>query len=387
MAAKTKRSELLAAVAWLDSAAAAVGDALCSAEEHEQESFLGVHAVFGLVEDEGLWAVEDCIGDFGVAMRRQAVHEDCVLLGVRHQGFVDLIALEDGGALGGFVFEAHAGADVGVDGVGSGDCLDGVVHEGDAAAGGLGDLDGLMDDFEFGGEAFGRGYGAVRAELRGGEHEGVADVVAVSDVGEVKALRGAEALFEGEEVGDGLAGVLEIGEGVDDGDPGAGRDFGDGLVRVGAEDHDGHPALDVVGHVGEGFAFAEGRLRLIDKDGVAAEGVDGGFEGEARAEGRFLEEHDHLFRVERVAEVTGMGFNGVSEFHDGGHLLHGEVGDGAEITSAEALGGFAEGGVGLDAEGRLDREIVGLGGFVVHHYGFATHGICLLSALRRRMLH
>ncbi len=56
------------------------------------------------------------------------------------------------------------------------------------------------------------------AELRGGEHEGVADVVAVADVGEVKALRGAEALFEGEEVGDGLAGVLEIGEGVDDGD-------------------------------------------------------------------------------------------------------------------------------------------------------------------------
>ena len=88
------------------------------------------------------------------------------------------------------------------------------------------------------------------SELRGGEHEGVADVVAVADVGEVEALSGAEALFEGEEVGDGLAGVLEIGEGVDDGDPGAGGDLGDGVVGVGAEDHDGHPALDVVGHVG-----------------------------------------------------------------------------------------------------------------------------------------
>ena len=96
------------------------------------------------------------------------------------------------------------------------------------------------------------------AELCGGEHEGVADVVAVADVGEVKALGGAEALFEGEEVGDGLTGVLEVGEGVDDGDAGAGSHLGDGVVGVGAEDHDGHPALDIVGHVCEGFAFAEG---------------------------------------------------------------------------------------------------------------------------------
>ena len=108
-----------------------------------------------------------------------------------------------------------------------------------------------MDDVELGGEALGGGDGAVCAELRGGEHEGVADVVAVADVGEVEALCGAEALFEGEEVGDGLAGVLEVGEGVDDGDLGAGGHLGDGVVGVGAEDDDGHPALDVVGHVGE----------------------------------------------------------------------------------------------------------------------------------------
>ena len=249
------------------------------------------------------------------------------------------------------MLEAHGGADVGVDGVGSGDGFDGVVHEGDAAAGGFGDLDGLVDDVELGGEAFGRGYGAVCAELRGGEHEGVADVVAVADVGEVKALCGAEALFEGEEVGDGLAGVLEVGEGVDDGDLRAGGDLGDGFVGVGAEDHDGHPALDVVGHVGEGFALAEGRLGLVDEDGVAAEGVDGGLEGEAGAEAGLLEEHDHLARVEGVAEVFGVVLDGVGELHDGGHLLNGEVGDGAEVAAVEALGGLAEGGVGLDAEG------------------------------------
>ena len=58
----------------------------------------------------------------------------------------------------------------------------------------------------------------MSAKLGGGKHEGVADVVAVADVGEVKALGRAEVLFEGEEVGDGLTGMFEIGEGVDDGD-------------------------------------------------------------------------------------------------------------------------------------------------------------------------
>ena len=114
----------------LDSAAAAVGDALGSAEEHEQEGLLGVHAVFGLVEDDGLRAVEDGVGDFGVAVRGEAVHEDGVGLRVGHQRFVDLVGLEDGGALGGLVLEAHAGADVGVDGVGAGDGFDGIVQRG-----------------------------------------------------------------------------------------------------------------------------------------------------------------------------------------------------------------------------------------------------------------
>ena len=40
-----------------------------------------------------------------------------------------------------------------------------------------------------------------------------------------------------------LAGVLEVGEGVDDGDVGVRGHLGDGFVRVGAENDDLHPAL------------------------------------------------------------------------------------------------------------------------------------------------
>ncbi len=64
-----------------------------------------------------------------------------------------------GARLGGLVLEAHGGADVGVDGVGAGDGLDGVGVEGDGASGLLGDLDGLVDDLELGGEGLGGGDG------------------------------------------------------------------------------------------------------------------------------------------------------------------------------------------------------------------------------------
>ena len=49
----------------------------------------------------------------------QAVHKHRGLLRVRHQLLIHLVRLEDGGALGGLVLHAHAGADVGVDGVGA----------------------------------------------------------------------------------------------------------------------------------------------------------------------------------------------------------------------------------------------------------------------------
>ncbi len=42
------------------------------------DGFLGVQAVFGLVEDDRLRAVEDGVGDLGVAVGGEAVHEDGV---------------------------------------------------------------------------------------------------------------------------------------------------------------------------------------------------------------------------------------------------------------------------------------------------------------------
>src|SRR5580704_17089519 len=106
---------------------AAVGgfrQALGAAEEHEGDGLLGVHAVFGLVEDDGLRAVEDGVGDFRAAVRGQAVHEGGAGLRVAHELIVDLEGNEDGSAAGGLVLLAHGDADVGIDGVGAGGGLD-----------------------------------------------------------------------------------------------------------------------------------------------------------------------------------------------------------------------------------------------------------------------
>ncbi len=233
------------------------------------------------------------------------------------------------------MLEAHAGADVGVDSVGAGDSGDGVVDQHDVGPGNVGDGAGLRDDVGFGRVVFRRADGAVRAQQRRGQHERVADVVAVADVGEVEAAQVAEALFEGHEVGNGLAGMLEVAEGVDDGDARVLRHFCDGLVGVSAQHDDLDPALDVARDVGQGFALAEGRLGLVDEERGAAEGVHRRLEGEARAQGGLLEEHDHLLRVERPAIRGGVGLDVVGEREHAGQLGGGEVGDGAEIATGE----------------------------------------------------
>ena len=119
---------------------------VCEAAEQEQEQgFLRVHAVFGLVEDDGLRTVEHLVGDFGVAARGQAVHEHRVRLRFLHQGFVDLEGAEDGRALGGFMLHAHGDADIGIDSIGAFDGGLCVLRQTHFAAVGRGDFASLGD--------------------------------------------------------------------------------------------------------------------------------------------------------------------------------------------------------------------------------------------------
>ena len=81
--------------------------------------------VGGLEDDLALRAVEHVRGHFFAAVSRQAVQEDRILGGERHQVLVDLERSEEFSPLVGLVFLPHARPDIGVDDVSS---LDGLLR-------------------------------------------------------------------------------------------------------------------------------------------------------------------------------------------------------------------------------------------------------------------
>src|SRR5438045_7997660 len=94
-----------------------------------------MEAVFGLVEHDGVWAVDDAGRDFLAAMGGQAVHDDGVGLGGGQELVVNLVGQQAGFALGGLGFLAHGGPDVGVEDVGVLGRSGRVAQDFDAAAG------------------------------------------------------------------------------------------------------------------------------------------------------------------------------------------------------------------------------------------------------------
>lgn len=54
-----------------------------------------MQAVFRLIEDDRLRPVDHAISHFLATMCRQAMHEQRVFISLRHQGFIDLIGLEN----------------------------------------------------------------------------------------------------------------------------------------------------------------------------------------------------------------------------------------------------------------------------------------------------
>ena len=149
--------------------------------------------------------------------------------------------------------------------------------------------------------------------------------------------------------------MLEVGERVDDGDARVGGHLGDGVVGVGAQHDDIDPALDVAGDVGDGLALAQGRVGLIDEDGVAAHGVDAGLKAEARAQAGLLKHEHHLLGVEGVAILARIALDVVAELEDGADFGAGEIGDGAHVFAGKARGGGKNVGVFLDGNRGLRR--------------------------------
>ncbi len=204
-----------------------------------------MEAVFGLVEDDGPAAFDDGIGNLFAAFGGEAMHEDGAGAGLIEEGVVDLIIAEGVAAFDRFLLLAHAGPDVGIDGVGAIDGFGGVVGDEEGGSGDSGQAFRLPDDLGIWGVAGRAGEGEIHAEAGGGEHERLGHVVAIADEGELEALQDAEAFADGLHVGEGLAGMIGVAEGVDDGNGGPVGEAFDGGLREDAGDDAIDPAIEV----------------------------------------------------------------------------------------------------------------------------------------------
>ncbi len=242
-------------------------------------------------------------------MGGQAVHENGIASGERHQFTIDLIELEDFAADFFFGFETHAGPGIGIDSLHVCDGFARVGEEFDFGFGFFGDAFGVGDDVGVRRVIFWSGDAEINAEARGQIGQRVADVVAVADVGELQAFERTEFFFESEEIGERLTGMEFVGERVDDGDfRGCGHFVEDALL-VNARDDAMDPALEIAGDIGDGFAFTEAGLRVIEKNDVAAHALDADFEGDASAEGWFFEDEREEFSAQRVGVAGGIGLD------------------------------------------------------------------------------
>src|SRR5438270_1632567 len=97
--------------------------------------------------------------------------------------------------------------------------------------------------------------------------------------------------------------MLEIAQGIDDGNAGVLGHRGDGRVSEGAQNDAIDPALEVVSDVAQLLAGIDARSRLIDEERMSTHTRDAGFEGQACAQRRLLEKHDNLFARQGAAKI------------------------------------------------------------------------------------
>src|SRR5439155_22230384 len=104
-------------------------------DDERQQSLLRVQAIFGLVEDGGLRAVDDLLGDLLAVVRRQAVEDERLLTGCAQETGVDPVTGEIPGATLLLSLMAHRRPNVRVEDVRTGDGTAHVIGHLDRAAG------------------------------------------------------------------------------------------------------------------------------------------------------------------------------------------------------------------------------------------------------------
>ena len=214
------------------------------------------------------------------------MQEDCIVLGGAHQLLVHLVGPQRAAVFGGILPHGQPG-------VGNHHVRPRGVHlvgDGHGRPGQLGTLLGALHELRLRLEALRRGDRDVHSRCGESQHVAVSHVVrAVAEVHRVQPLELALVLLDGYQVGEDLAGVEIIGQGVDDRYAGGLRHLVEVVVSAGAPDDRGDVAGQDRAGVLEGFPLPHLRASTVYDDGVAAQLGDAGVKRKARARRGFVE--------------------------------------------------------------------------------------------------
>lgn len=267
---------------------------------------MSVEAIFGLPENSVGVGFEDICRDFLATVGGEAVHDEGSGRSSEEFG-VDLVFLKLGEAIGGFFFLAHADPDVGIEDVGSGDGFGEVFGDGDFTTSPGNEVSGRL-------EGAGGGEAEFESTAGGGPDPGAANVaIGVADEGDLEVSQIDAGLTDGEEVGEDLAGMLLVGEGVDGGNLAVFREINDIALGKGTDDGAVDHAAEDASGVLDRFAATE--LDVVggkEKD-VTAEFADADLEADAGAGGGLGEHEGPAFAFEGLGGVLA-----TSRFHRGG---------------------------------------------------------------------
>ena len=153
----------------------------------------------------------------------------------------------------------------------------------------------------------GRRGGSAKPKSAAALSQELHDVVAVADEGDRRARRASPRCSRNVmQIREHLARVEQIGEAVDHRDAWRARASSTSeRVRERARDDQVDPARQVARDVADGLARAEADVVGRQVDRRAAELLDAGLEGDARAQARLLEDHGERLADQRRGRLAG----------------------------------------------------------------------------------
>ena len=199
-------------------------------------------------------AVHYGAGRLVIPMGGQAVHEQRVILGMGHQGFVHLIGAQlVVAAFAGRLRIMHGNPCIGHNQIGPRHGGHRIAHDIHIHALGAG----FFDKSHFRVQRGWAGKHQIKAELPGSMGKAGKDVIAIATPDHLFTGDRAAMFFVGQDVGHDLTGVGAVGQPVDDRNAGIFRHFQQGLFLEGADHDQVHIARQHAGGIGDGFAVAQ----------------------------------------------------------------------------------------------------------------------------------